>query len=123
MEKILYPKVAILLRCPIDIKVNIEELNFLGANNPIDKTRSCSADLICALRHFGLDPMEVFSQLHEPLVVIFVLGTGADELSQARHDGSHRSLGVLVRLPGVERVALQCAVPLLQALVGSILAR
>ena len=107
------------------IKVNIEELNFLAGNNPFDKIEipGAAADLICAFRHFRLDPMEVFSQLHEPLVVIFVLGTGADELSQARHDGSYRPLGVLVRLPAVERVCLQGAVPLLQTLVRSLLTR
>ena len=107
------------------IKVNIEELNFLGTNKRIfDKTEipGAAADLICAFRHFGLDPMEVLSQLHEPLVVIFVLRTGADELSQAGHDGSDRPLGVLVRLPAIERVGLQCVVPFLQALVGPLLA-
>ena len=66
--------------------------------------------------------MEVLSQLHEPLVVIFVLGTAADELSQAGHDGRYRPPGVLVRLPGIEGVTLQCAVPLLQPLVRSVLA-
>ena len=67
--------------------------------------------------------MEVLSQLHEPLVVIFVLRTGADELGQTRHDGSYRPLGVLVRLPAIERVRLQGAVLLLQALVRPVLAR
>ena len=99
-------------------------MNFLGANNPFDRTEipGAAPNLICAFRHFRLDPMEVFSQLHEPLVVIFVLRTGADELSQVCHDGSYRPLGVLVRLPGIEGVTLQCAVPLLQPLVRSVLA-
>ena len=79
------------------------------------------SDLVCTLNHLRLDPMEVLSKLHEPLVVLPVLWVGAYQLRQTRHDGSDGLPGVLVGLLGVQRVVLQGAVFLLQTLVCTIL--
>ena len=82
---------------------------------------SNTPDLVSALHHLGLDPVEVLGELHEPLVVVLVLWVGAYQLGQARHDGSDGLSGVLVCLLGVQRIVLQGAVLLLQTLVSSIL--
>ena len=63
-------------------------------------------NLVCTFHHLGLDPMEVLSKLHEPLIVLLVLWVGAYQLRQTRHDGSDCLPGVFVRVLRVERIIL-----------------
>ena len=77
--------------------------------------------LINTLHHFRLDPVEIFRQLHEPFVVVLVLGRGPDQLGEAGHDGRHGPPRVLVGVPRVQGVVPQRAPVLPQLLVTPVL--